>query len=139
MFRAVDPNSLLRTAPFRRGERDRLAMDMGDGSTISMGDQSSVVRERESGVRADLPERGFEWVEIGDSREREVKSVRSVCEGKSVSLPPMVETEDRGVSAEHLFDDAVDQCVCAGGDCNSRSCFWSADCTSDATSATKIP
>ena len=70
-------------ATVRRGDRERQAMDMGDGSTIwtSMG-ESNCVRARESGPRVRFLGGVLDSTTGGESKER---LLRSVIDGKSVS------------------------------------------------------
>ena len=82
-------------APVRRGESEREAMDMGEGSDIwtSMG-ESYVVRARENGVRVVFfgwglgCEVGLDVDEVCESRERELKSVE---EGKEADISVIAE------------------------------------------------
>jgi len=89
MFR-VELGALV--APLRRGEREREAMEIGDGSaiSISIGVPANIVCARPNGVRA-LFLRAF--VGSGESSDN---SVRSVDDGKSQS--PFVLTDDKGIS-----------------------------------------
>lgn len=79
-------------APLRRGERESEAMDMGDGSaiSISIGVPANIVWARPKGVLV-LFLRAL--VGSGESIERSVRSVES---GKSPS--PLVLTEESGMS-----------------------------------------
>ena len=76
-------------AAVRRGESERHAMDIGDGSTIwtSMG-ESNWVRARDNGPRARFFGGVFDSITGGESIER---LLMSVDEGKSVSALVLTE------------------------------------------------
>ena len=82
-------------AVVRRGDKEREAMDMGDGSTIctSDGDPSHSVRDRLKGVR----EVFFDPRDACALGEPTDSPVRSVVEGKSLSS--FVLTEESGMSS----------------------------------------
>lgn len=77
-------------ATLRRGDSERQAIDIGDGSTIwtSMG-ESKCVRARESGPRARFLGGVLDSIAGGESMER---LLRSVIDGKSV--PAAVLTDE---------------------------------------------